>query len=200
MINREFWVPIIPGRLTRQHRDALSVTARLVMWLSAAADPQKGTWFVQLAEFATWAACSHTQARRALEELEQSGWVVELQRRSRGTTGKLGEMFRLAGDPDMTAAARAYQFATGMRAHSDERKRMCAVVGTVATDVRLWQTICEQWQKDGHNAANIDGLLDKYMKVKTAPPVATPAAATEDYSGYRKEGYFGEGDKDESGD
>lgn len=184
-MNKEFGIPILPGRLTQVQIEAMSVTARMILWLAATANVQRGTWFLEIGEFASWAGCSQTQARRALDELEQSGWITDVVRKYGGTGGKLGEMFRLAGDPDMTAAARAYQFATGMRAHSDERKRMCTVVGTVATDVRLWQTICEQWQKDGHNTANIDGMLDKYMKVKTAPPVTTPAGAPEDYSGYR---------------
>lgn len=194
MISRDFGIPLLPGRLAPPQIDALNVGARMVMWLIGVANAQSGAWFMDLGEFATWAECSHSQARKALDQLESVGWVTQVQRKPRGQTGKLGEMFRLAGDPDMTAAARAYQFATGMRAHSDERRMICAAVGTAIADVKLWQATCEQWVRGNHNPADVNAMLEVFEKRKEGR-IQRSVPTDADYSGYKNEG----GD-DESGE
>lgn len=200
-LSPEFGVPILPARLTEEQVQALDVAARMVMWLAGTANAERGTFYITTSEFATWAGCSGRQASRALEALEEAGWVCDLVRREHGHSGRLGEMWRRRNDVDASMAARVYQREFGARPHGDDRKRMGDEVGTVPRDVRLWAGVCQEWHAQQHNPMNVDGLLDAYHKKRNAVTTmahATVANQEPDYSGYGSKG--GNGGRDADGD
>lgn len=177
MLSEDFQIPLMAGRLSEAQKDVLNVAALLVLYIGATANAQRNTFYVNLREFSAWAACDHKQARRAMDAIEQAGFVVDVIRRSHGLSGGLGVSFKKT-DVDATLAVKVYMKAFGgLRPHHDERKLIRDQVGTDAGRLKLFAGVCQDWRNHKHNPADIDGLLQRFdlavAKAKTVPVAAT---------------------------
>ena len=175
MPSPDFAIRVYGERLDQEQRRAMGAFGCLVLYIAARADATSHTVFVNLEEFAVWAGCGYSTARKAWDEVERLQMVLDVKRRSHGYVATLGAMFQRA-QMDATLAVRVYEKVMHRRPHASEREAINATVGTGAGDLKLWRLVCEQWKG---NPADTTAMLECFTRKRdSARRVLAPASAS----------------------